>query len=237
MHLTRLTLENYRNLAPQTLDFHPQTNLISGQNGSGKTALLEALYTLGRGKSFRETQTRHIIAHHHDYYRLIAHTHHHQPHLLGIERQLRDYRIRLDGETLPNLAALATHLPIEILNNDRFALIEQGPENRRQFSDYGLYYHHPDFLPAWQRYQYALKNRNAALRDNWPDEHIRPWHPQLAQSAARIDQLRHTYLKQLETRLNHYHAELGGLEPLEIHYQRGWQNDTELAELHYGVTI
>ncbi|SUO95833.1 DNA replication/repair protein RecF [Suttonella ornithocola] len=232
MHIQQLTIENFRNLATQTLNFHPQQNYISGCNGSGKTALLEALYSLGRGKSFRETQTRHIIAHQKDFYRLIAKIIDDKAeHLLGIERQTRDYRIRLDGENLSGLSALADLLPIQMLNSDHFALIDQGPEHRRRFTDYGLFYQDSRFLPAWQRYQYALKNRNAALRDNWPDEHIRPWHHQLSQTAQLIDQLRQIYLNDLEARLNYYHAELGGLETLNIRYHRGWAQDKTLEEL------
>ncbi len=232
MQITQLTLENFRNIKPSNLRFHPKLNLIHGENGSGKTALLEALYFLGRGKSFRETKTRYIISHHVPYFRLIANlAGQDNQHLLGIERKLREYSIRFDGENLHSLSELANIMPIQIINSDNFALIDQGPEHRRRFIDYGLFYHNAAFLPAWQRYQYALKNRNAALRQNWTNMHIQPWHKQLEQNAVTIDNMRRVYLNELEIRLNHYHAELGGLESLQIHYQRGWAQDSSLAYL------
>ncbi len=232
MRIDQLTCQHFRLLHEVPWQFHPHLNLIHGENGSGKTALLEALFFLGRGRSFRETQTRHLIAYQQSAFRLIARlADEHTQHTLGIERQIRDYTLRLDGETLPSLSSLASLMPIQIINADHFALIDQGPEHRRRFLDYGLFYHERDFLKHWQHYQYALKNRNAALREHWQEAHIRPWHPILARSAEQIDQQRRSYLLALEAELNRFHHELGGLETLHIRYLRGWPEDASLQEI------
>ncbi len=232
MLIRQLRTENFRHLVTRkALDFHPQLNLISGDNGSGKTALLEAVYILGRGRSFREQAVRHIIRHKNEHFRLIAQLEHEaRPHLLGIERRTKDYRLRFDGESLDSLGDLARLLPVQIINADHFSLIGAGPEYRRQFMNYGLFYDTPNFLPAWRRYRYALRNRNAALRENWPNEHLHPWHPLLEQSAVAIDTMRGAYLSRLEERLNHYHNELGGLAKLTIRYHRGWPLESTLCE-------
>lgn len=232
MLIRQLRTEQFRHLiTPQALDFHPHLNLIAGANGSGKTALLEALYILGRGKSFREPATRHIIGHEKEYFRLIARLEHgSRAHLLGIERRTKVYRLRLDGENLDSFSELARLLPIQIINADHFSLIGAGPEHRRRFMNYGLFYDSPDFLPAWRRYRHALRNRNAALRENWPNPYFRPWHQMLGQSAVTIDTLRSAYLPRLEKRLNYYHAELGGLQRLTIDYHRGWPPQRTLVE-------
>ncbi len=68
MWVEQLKLKNFRNLANTTINFSSHGNWISGENSSGKTALLEALYMLGRGKSFRDTQTKHLIQNNQDYF-------------------------------------------------------------------------------------------------------------------------------------------------------------------------
>lgn len=230
-HLKSLTTGHFRNLAARQIDFHPHINIIRGGNGTGKTALLEAIYLLGRGKSFRETQIRHIIRHGENRLRLIAKLDKNaKEHHLGLEKSPHEYRVRADGQDLKSLSQLASLLPVALINADNFALIDQGPEHRRRFADYGLFYADTAFLPAWQRYQYALKNRNAALRADWPDAQIRPWHKILDEQARTIDTLRRRYLDELAVRLNHYHAGLGGLESIDIHYRRGWHADSTLAE-------
>ncbi|WP_072281539.1 DNA replication/repair protein RecF [Rappaport israeli] len=232
MYIKTLTCNHFRNLANTTLTFHPQGNWIYGLNGSGKTAFIEMLYLLGRGKSFRTNQTKTLITHTQPYLRLIAQIHkNQQPHLLGIEKTPQQHTQRLNGEPFHGLSKLAQLTPICLLNNTNFALLDQGPEQRRKFIDFGVFYADPQFFPQWQRYQYALKNRNAALKQQWADNLILPWQQLLSDSAKHIDTMRQHYLARLENALNHYHAQLGGLEPIRLVYHRGWQAHTSLANV------
>lgn len=227
MRIDSLQTQHFRHLkSAAALAFHPKLNIISGKTGSGKTALLEALYCLGRGKSFRTAQVRHMIAYQQSYFRLIAELSDQDGnYFLGMERRARGYQVRLDGQTLNGLSALAALLPVHIVYADHFSLLTAAPQDRRRFLDYGLFFDDAAFLPLWQRYQYALKGRNRALMEAWQDHYIRSWHPLLAETAEKIDVLRHDYLKRLENRLNQYHAHLGGLQTLRIRYDRGWHGD------------
>src|ERR1700681_2898926 len=63
MSLAELRLEDLRCLPRALLTLHPRLNLITGNNGTGKTSVLEAIYLLGRGRSFRTRHTEQLIRH------------------------------------------------------------------------------------------------------------------------------------------------------------------------------
>ena len=63
MHIPYLEIHQVRNLRSVTLDCHSMANIVYGINGSGKTSLLESLYLLGRGRSFRHRDLRLVVSH------------------------------------------------------------------------------------------------------------------------------------------------------------------------------
>lgn len=237
----RLHCVNFRNMPDCHWSFHPRLNLISGANGSGKTCLLEALYVLARGKSFRDSNPLHLIRHEQSLFRLIDRFNDDtQEHLLGLERDKNRLQLRLDSTPLNSLAQLAEQLPTLLINSDTFALLNEGPMARRRFIDYGVYYQDPVFLEHWRRYSHALRSRNAALKQNWPTSAYSPLHQMLAEHALHIDRLRRVYCQRLEERFNHYHHRLGGLDALSLSYQAGWNHDLAEqldAQLEYDRSI
>ena len=63
MHLTHLEVLGFRNVSRADVDLSSGINLLVGENGAGKTAILEAIYLLARGRSFRTTQSKQLIRH------------------------------------------------------------------------------------------------------------------------------------------------------------------------------
>ena len=63
MSVAKLITQNFRNLHGASIDFHPKLNFFIGDNGSGKSSLLEALFFLGHGKSFRTSQVDTLVCH------------------------------------------------------------------------------------------------------------------------------------------------------------------------------
>src|SRR6476659_4502672 len=63
MSLGELRIDNLRCIESAALDFSPELNLIAGENGAGKTSILEAIFLLGRGRSFRTRSTERLIRH------------------------------------------------------------------------------------------------------------------------------------------------------------------------------
>lgn len=227
--LSRLSLTGFRCFETVRFDFDPGLNIIQGANASGKTALLEALWLLATGRSFRTTHLQQLIRHGEEEAVVFAQV---GVHRLGWARNGAHTRLHLDGESVRTQAALSAHLPLQLLTPESHRLLTDGPKRRRQFLDWGGFYHYGDFMAVWRSYRQALKQRNAALRQGLPTSLVRLWDGQLIDAGARLDAFRRDYVAALAGPLEQYVAELLPelKDGLSIHYHSGWRQSLSLAE-------
>ena len=206
------------------LDCAPHLNLVTGANASGKTSLLESLYVLGRGRSFRSRNLREVTQRGAEVLRIVAQldTSDGRRSTLGVERSGTELQARINGTTTRSLAELARHMPVLLLNPDSHRLLEDGPKLRRRFMDWGLFHSESGFLETWQRYRIALRNRNAALRTQAAPRLLNAWDGELATAATRLDPWRETFCKALNSALERLSAAILGQGMVEVAYRRGW---------------
>ncbi|MES2218931.1 MAG: DNA replication/repair protein RecF [Pseudomonadota bacterium] len=233
MPLTRLDITDFRNLAAITLEpLVTGFNFLYGMNGSGKTSLLEAIYYLSVGRSFRNCTSGRIIRHSTDKLLIFAHkkTNNDQYVTLGLERKQHGaLKIRIANKDAQSIAELASLLPVQLMNASCYSLLEGGPAYRRKFLDWGNFYLHVEFLRVWQDYNQALTQRNAALRNGQPQKELVVWNQMLTEKAQRLDQLRQDFVNLLIPQLKTTVAELISLPGLELYYQRGWDEGEDYA--------
>lgn len=224
MRVASLDIAGFRNLRQVSLDCAPGLNLLIGPNASGKTSVLEALYVLGRGRSFRARQPRELIQTGAAAFRVVAMMtdgdDRRTP--VGIERNARELTARIGGAPTRSLADLARWAPLLLLNPDSHRLLEDGPKQRRRFMDWGLFHAEPAFLDAWRRYDTALRHRNAALRTGAADRVVDAWDGELSAAAERLDLLRESFCKALGGVLRPLTGATLGEVAVEVDYRRGW---------------
>lgn len=230
--LHSLEILNFRNIPSAALGFSRGLNLITGQNASGKTSLLEAIYTLGRVRSFRTASARQTIRYGQSAFRLVgridAGTGASIP--LGIERSGDALRVHLAGEPVRRLSDLAGYFPVQILSSDTANLFNGGPRHRRHVLDWALFHVEQGYREIWQRYARILKQRNAALRSHARPSLVAVWDAELAESALRIDRLRRDYLERFSVLMGSELAQLLPEGVPELRYSPGWPSGTTLGE-------
>lgn len=206
MYLNTLTVTNVRNLEDQAVLFDPFLNLISGANGAGKTALLEAISLLARGRSFRTTRTDSVIRRGADSATVhgLVTGKSGQKHRLGLAKTASGkMQIVLDGDARQKISALAYQLPIHVLLPDASDLVLGPPSGRRAFIDWGLFHVEQDFLEVSRSYQRVLSQRNAWLKLQTSrkggaiDSDVDPWRQQLLSYGTRLDELRLKYVERI----------------------------------------
>lgn len=231
MHLTQLDIRQVRNLYDVKIKPGQRCNYIYGDNASGKTSVLEAIYLLSIARSFRTTHIKHVISHDHPSLQIFARleNNYSESTAIGLERSTQKTRIRINGSDVKQVSALSSLLPVQIINPDVHKLLEQGPKYRRQFIDWGVFHVEHSFLQAWQQYYRVLKQRNAALRKKQNKKVITLWDEQLIQFAKVITFSREKYLSGFLPIFNQYVEKLMGLS-VEINYLRGWNSDFSFTE-------
>ena len=233
MGLQSLELCDFRNIETAQLEFSPGLNLVSGENAAGKTSLLEAIYCLGRVRSFRTSISKQLIRYQQPACRLVGQvalrTGRKVP--IGIERQSSGLNVHLDGEPVRRLSDLAGHFPVQILSGDTQTIFNGGPRYRRQTLDWALFHVEQRYREVWQRYARVLRQRNAALRAHKPDDQIQVWNGELLETAGHIDNYRQHYFSLLEPHLaNEIDLLLPG-SSVSLRYQPGWPANTALSEI------
>ena len=236
MHISRIDVHEVRNLRNATLDCHSLANIIYGQNGSGKTSLLEAIHLLGRGRSFRHRDLRLVVNHSAENLVVSASVESgkaSRSHKLGVMRsRTGQFTARLDGSSLQTATQLAALIPIQLIDAHSFNLLEGGPLLRRQFVDWGVFHVEHAYTKLWRRFQKTLKQRNQLLRHGRIDEDLlRVWTAELVPLSEQVSSYRKRYIIDLASYVQTVAGAFDGLGELEIEFYRGWKDDASLAEI------
>jgi DNA replication and repair protein RecF len=230
MALVGLQVEHFRCLEKVELALDPRYNLFVGQNASGKTSLLEAMFFLGRGRSFRSRKLERMIQQGHPEFTLVGRVQHESRSLvLGVRGTRTGTEIRVGGAAADSAADLAAHFPPQVIDPEIHKLLEEGPSRRRRFLDWGVFHVEHSFMSVWQRYHRALRQRNAAFKQGVAKELATVWDAELQQAGEALADLRAGYVELLAADLSTIGRRLLGLDVALVHH-RGWPADQTLGE-------
>jgi DNA replication and repair protein RecF len=230
MGLCRLGVQDFRCIAKAELIVDRRCNLISGANASGKTSLLEAVFFLGRGRSFRTTRYDSLFRKDTAGLTVTGQlVKGEASHPLGVSCDRSGISARYASRDVSGLAELATLLPVQAIDPDVHQIVEGGPQDRRRFLDWGVFHVEPKFVDDWRRYQRALRQRNAALRQGLERRLVRAWDPEFIEAGNRIAERRAGYLDMLRPFVRQTGKRLLG-SSVELALHRGWKEGMHLGE-------
>ena len=189
MKIDKLELQNYRNYDKLSIDFHDKVNIILGNNGQGKTNLLESLYLSAFGKSFKTNKDNELIKFGKDFSTV----------KVVCERDIDDVKIeiklfngskkeiKVDNLKLSKTSQLLNNVLIVIFSPEDLKIVKDEPEKRRKFIDKELSQISPKYMDSLINYKKVLAQRNMYLKNEFVDEKIIDlWDYQLAQYGAYI---------------------------------------------------
>jgi DNA replication and repair protein RecF len=235
LYLATLNVSHFRNIAHADLAFSPGINLLVGENGAGKTALLEAVHLLARGRSFRTPQAKQLIRHNEKELlvrgEVSSSVTSHQ--LARSKSSTGVNEARIDGQSVNRQSRYAELLPLQTLLPGIGDLVLDGPAIRREFVDWGLFHVEQSYLVTAQRFRKALTQRAAWLKEG-PSEDFSmdPWVATLARAGAEISTWRHRFVDALNAQFQQTLVRMQANFSCDLHYQgSGFSEEEALAQL------
>lgn len=238
MHIEKIKINNFRNFEFKEIDFCKKTNIIRGANASGKTTILEAINLVAASKSFRANNINFLIRQNKNFLNskiFFKKNSEVNQSILFIREKLSKSEGKnkiLLNENKISISQAAQNLPIQVINQDDFFILEGKPSLRRKFLDWGVFHVKHSFYKNWKNYFSVLKQRNALLKEKNPNEKILDiLDLQLIELGEELSKNRKEYLdifkKELEKELEKWFF----LKKTKIKYFSGWDEKKEFSQV------
>lgn len=232
MEIAELRLGNVRNVEQAEMDLVVGLNEFVGANGAGKTSVLEAVFMLSHGRSFRAVKRESLIRFGCESLEVFALIQRNSSRRrLGLSRRKGDWSARVEGAEVGSLAQLLSEIAVVCFEPGSHALISGAADERRHFVDWALFHVEREYVGVVRRFRRALKQRNALLRSGVGTSGLDAWDAELVRSGTVLDGWRQNYLNALLPRIellaNRLLPELG---VPTLRYQRGWSAELTFEE-------
>ena len=230
MRVTRLQIRDLRRLEAVEIEPAAGLNVLVGDNGAGKTSVLEALHLMAYGRSFRgrvrdgliRTGTEAL-----EIYVEWTQDSTDRARRAGLRHSGSSWEGRLDGQGVTQLGDLCAALQVVTFEPGSHALVGGSGEPRRRFMDWGLFHVEQEFFPLWRRFSRALRQRNALLKQGAPSDQLDVWDMELAGAGEDLTDFREAYLLGLQDTLAATTQRIApSLGHAGLQFLPGWKRDS-----------
>ncbi len=232
MKFLSLSLHNYRNILSCSLDIHKRHVIFRGENGQGKTNLLESLYISCYGFSFRTRKTNHLITHGKNYASISVRLQEGETaHTIEVKILPGSLSISIDGKEIKDRKELIESFPCIIFSHGDIEFVKGAPSERRKFFDQTMCLYDSLFFDDIRRYNRILRQRNQALKDQMV--YLVPsYDSQLAQLGMIIQSRRSQVVEEFNELFPQVFSRVSGMtDPPVIDYSPSWKHFSNQQEV------
>jgi DNA replication and repair protein RecF len=226
IRLDSIAIRDFRNLERIDLELPPEGAVVVGDNGHGKSNLLEAIYYLQIMRSIRDARDQDLTRFDTTGFHISAHAHTPEGHDLsvGFDRNAKRKKVLHDGSEIRRLSDALGALPSVIFSPRDLELVSGAPTERRRYLDLVLALTDRKYLHALQNYRANLARRNAALRnatrrgsaDN--EQQVAVWEPALAEHGSVLIEARARWVRDSAAEFSNLVQRMGETAKAQIRY-------------------
>ena len=225
MSLKQLDILNVRNISKASLFPSSSINFIYGKNASGKSSILEAIYLLGRARSFRSTSIKKVIRLGSDELIVTGKAIQKHGNILNLGVLLDGKRtvMRINKEICKSRSDIAYSFPLQIIHPKSYLLLDAGPQLRREYIDWGIFNLREEYLPVWRRFKKALGQRNSLLRNQQINQ-ISVWDQELSKYGTIVADYRKNYIDKLKPLFLNVVNHFLDFNTIDLKISSGWDD-------------
>ena len=226
IRLDSIAIRDFRNLERIDLELPPEGAVVVGDNGHGKSNLLEAIYYLQIMRSIRDARDQDLTRFDTTGFHISAHAHTPEEHdiSVGFDRNAKRKKVLHDGTEIRRLSDALGALPSVMFSPRDLELVSGAPTERRRYLDLVLALTDRKYLHALQNYRANLARRNAALRnatrrgsaDN--EQQVAVWEPALAEHGSVLIEARARWVRDSAAEFSNLVQRMGETAKAQIRY-------------------
>lgn len=233
MHINRLIIHNFRNILNVEYSFKHKVSIFYGNNGVGKTSILEAIHFVSSGKSFRKSKSKSLIASNQDHFTVFLSLYtDNNSHSISVKKSNNGrWTSKINSSLNSKQSTITSLLPVISLDPDIYRLIDHGPSFRRNYLDWIVFHVKHDYLLLWKKVNKCIKQLNYLYKKKKTDETIALWEESFVLFSNQLNSIREHFFKQIEPiiyKLNHFMQE--EVVNFKLVFKRGWSEGVSLQE-------
>jgi DNA replication and repair protein RecF len=226
IRLDKISIRDFRNLEHVDLELPSDGAVIVGDNGHGKTNILEAIYYLQIMRSIRDARDQDLTRFDAPGFHISAHAHTPNEHeiSIGFDRNVKRKKVTIDGGEIRRLSDALGALPSVMFSPRDLELVSGAPTERRRYLDLVLAVTDRKYLHALHHYRASLARRNAALRNATRrgsasnEQQVAVWEPALAEHGSILIETRARWVSENADEFSQLTERIGEMGEARIRY-------------------
>ena len=233
MALSSITLKHFRCFGSLKVDLSPGPNFFYGKNGSGKTSILEAIYLVSSGRSFKSSNIESAIMLDKENFHLKAYDNETGFIVEAYKEKNKAIQLKLNNKKI-TISEIAKAFPATIIDNKTFSFTEAAPAFRRKILDRAVFLSDESYSSVWFGYHRSLKQRNKLLKERALSS-LEPWTEKLTELGNSLTDKRKIFFDQTRDQFNSLVSSLNlemekvFIKDLTVEYYKGWDEELTLA--------